>query len=427
MSTRIFPSSIAANSGRLLTEKSVSNIPRYILDYNSVISGGNWDKTVSDNNTIEIKADLVTEDDTTTMVAPSVYIFDGYQVIVDDPAITVNINNPDSSFGNNQFVVYLRLKYQNAGENSEDFVVNEDFKDDGGSNNPYIILKWPAGDNLLDTVDGSELDDVVGDLTSATVTTDTGYTYKYCPLWVIRYHNSQYDNSISDSNDDYRFLTKIAADKVDLGFFELNTLGNNDGSSETNESVYDQRKVISANGTYKTSEQLLYQYIKWINNTILGNKSLSKNYNAYDSEYRTWQHSYISSSTTGLVVDSSDEILCDTKNDFPNVNNDWGSGDDSITYDNVGIKTQSTSATLTSTAVVGTSTTTFTITLSDNTAIVDDSTFTLTVATSPSKTYTTHNGNIYLSTDTTYTTTCGTIDYTTGSLVLDNSILTISS
>lgn len=438
MSTRIFPSSIATNSGRLLTEKSVSNIPRYILDYNCVISGGNWDKTVSDSNTIELEADL---DSNNNVIAPSVYIFDGYQVIVDDAAITLNINPNGGNFTDTsvtpnvgkQFVVYLRLKYQDAGENSEDFVVNEDFHDDDSSNNPYVILEWPTGDPLLNTVDGSELTTIVAPLTSINVTNDAGYIYKYCPLWVIRYtydsntNTSTYVADATDSNDDYRFLTKIAADKVDLGFFELNTLADNDGSDEDNESVYDQRKVISANDTYKTTEQLLYQYIKWINNSILGNKSLSKTYNPYGDDYITWQHSYISSSTTGLIVTEDNSQTETSLSDFPWVTagGGWGDGDNSDEYSNVGIKNQVNTTTFTSTTV-DTNTTTFIITLAAGDKIVENNNLTITIATSGNPTYKAHNNTIYASTDSSYTTPVGTIDYSTGELILNNSILTIS-
>lgn len=304
---KIFPSSLAEDWGRILTESNVKGILQYLQTNNNTIKNA-----VIKGFTL---SHVGNESGIITLTGKGSALFEGYQIECIEDQYT-NIKYPAGGPGT--YYICLHVKMTTGTGGISDFIVYEDYKDinrtftspavitgDSPKDSPFIIVKDPGTDTPLWT------DGIPDNLGTTKGAIEEGYAYKYIPLYLVTVETVS-ENSIPVVGDANGYVTganKIqdlrGREFIPTHFGSIGYLGddlsNYFGIEDPNEVAADTRLddwrnkyILSAGGNYETLEQLLVQYLQFIHEDIRGyntnavNLSTLTNSDAANNVIRFW-------------------------------------------------------------------------------------------------------------------------------------------
>lgn len=268
---KVFPASLGTDWGRVLTEQNIKSILGFLQTKatdtytNAVIEGFDVTDFGDSNHKISINKGSA--------------VFEGYQIEGLSNTYS-NIYYPANTYSTGTYYICLHIKITTGNDAIANFVETTDYDDFGrdttipltsptqigGGDIPFIIVK-ASTDTDFQTWDNNVPDDL-----GLTSPIEEGYVYKYLPLYRVTITGSP--TTITDSDFitivDLRQRTFIPVHDITLGYLD-DTVSNYFGRNE-DEKTQDWRKkyILSEGGSLLGLEELLYNYISFINNTIRG-------------------------------------------------------------------------------------------------------------------------------------------------------------
>lgn len=265
---KVFPASLGTDWGRVLTEQNIKSIIGFLQTKstntytNAVIEGFDVNNFGDSNKSISINRGSA--------------VFEGYQIegLMETYS---NIHYPSNTYSAGTYYICLHIKITTGEDAIANFVETTDYRDFGmtqiptspsqvgGGDIPFIIIKASTSTNFQDW-DNSVPDDL-----GLESSIEEGYVYKYLPLYRVTISGTP--STIDDTTAtivDLRQRTFIPLHDITLGYLD-NTVSNYFGRT-TDEKTQDWRKkyILSEGGSLLGLEELLYNYISFINNTVRG-------------------------------------------------------------------------------------------------------------------------------------------------------------
>lgn len=268
---KVFPASLGTDWGRVLTEQNIKSIIGFLQTKasntytNAVIEGFDVNNFGDSNKSISINKGSA--------------VFEGYQ-IEGLSATYSNIHYPANTYSKGTYYICLHIKITTGTDAIANFVETTDYSDfgrtqipstspsqEGGGDTPFIIVKASTDTDFQDW------DNVVPDDLGLESSIEEGYVYKYLPLYRVTISSESAPSTITDSTAtivDLRQRTFIPVHDITLGYLD-DTYSNYFGRNE-DEQTQDWRKkyILSEGGALLGLEELLYNYISFINDTIRG-------------------------------------------------------------------------------------------------------------------------------------------------------------
>lgn len=285
---KIFPSSLAEDWGRILSEKNVKTILEYLETNNQYIQNA----TISGFDISNVINNGV------LTIGGGKALFEGYQIETthDSYSIPYPNNLPSQNGDSKTYHICLHLKYTTGNDAISNYVVYEDYKD-WDLDNPYTsqssqsdtIIDYPFVIVEFEDTEGSQIpyENVPDDLGRTTVPPiEEGVVYKYFILYSITINKeaSGYTYEIQDRRS--REFMPIHESSVGYLDNDINSYyGYLVPGSEIDYNDFkhmDWRKKYSiSRGVRNTSlESFLFDYITFIHETVRGYNSRE------DKDYR---------------------------------------------------------------------------------------------------------------------------------------------
>lgn len=265
---KVFPASLGTDWGRVLTEQNIKSILGFLQTKstntytNAVIEGFDVNNFGDSNKSISINRGSA--------------VFEGYQIegLMETYS---NIHYPSNTYSAGTYYICLHIKITTGEDAIANFVETTDYRDFGmtqiptspsqvgGGDIPFIIIKASTSTNFQDW-DNSVPDDL-----GLESSIEEGYVYKYLPLYRVTISGTP--STIDDTTAtivDLRQRTFIPLHDITLGYLD-DTYSSYFGRT-TDEKTQDWRKkyILSEGGSLLGLEELLYNYISFINNTVRG-------------------------------------------------------------------------------------------------------------------------------------------------------------
>lgn len=283
---RVFPSNLADDWGRILTEKNIKTIINLLQTNNNNI------RNAVINGFDISSGDTYNASNNSLVVTGGQSIFRGYQVEAINSSYTVKFPSTTTLPSSGETACYylcLHLKYTTGNDAIKDYVVYDGYEDfnlvasDLGSGNIYTATSQSDGDDspfIIIQYNGEEpygLDVVLQNLGTGTDGIEEAYNYEYQILYAITLTNESgsYTMHVDDRrNRDFQPLHEMTIGYLANDADETEVVNTYYGFSNVEKlDDWHRKYVISKGGNTEPSfEKMLYEYITFIHEEIRGYK-----------------------------------------------------------------------------------------------------------------------------------------------------------